>query len=159
MHLTLDELIGYTDEERARWERWFAAHGDAPLALRLPGESHPSVGALVLHIFGPESQYLQFLRGDELTDYTTLPTDRADPLFDFGRAARERTRAFVAAARPEDWSRTVEPREEFPVSARKIVAHVLLHEIRHWAQLATAVRAHGLAPPGDHDLLFSEAVK
>ncbi|HYP52753.1 MAG TPA: hypothetical protein VEQ42_04400 [Pyrinomonadaceae bacterium] len=38
MQLTLDELIGYTDEERAKWERWFAAHGDAPLGLRLPGD-------------------------------------------------------------------------------------------------------------------------
>ena len=159
MHLTLEELIAYTDEERAKWERWFAAHGERPLALPLPGGSHPSVGALVLHIFGPESQYLQFLRGDELTNYTTRPTDRAGALFEFGREARERTRAFVASARPEDWSRTVEPREEFPVSARKIVAHVLLHEIRHWAQIAAAVRAHGLAPPGDHDLLFSHALK
>lgn len=159
MQLTVEELIGYTDEERAKWERWFAAHGDGALALALPGEAHASAGALLLHIFGPESQYLQFLRGDELTDYTTRATDRAEPLFEFGREARARTRAFVASAGPEAWSRVVEPREDFPVSARKIVAHVLLHEIRHWAQLAAAVRAHGLAPPGDHDLLFSKALR
>ncbi|PYV21615.1 MAG: hypothetical protein DMG27_20285 [Acidobacteria bacterium] len=37
---------------------------------------------------------------------------------------------------------------------RKIVIHILLHEIRHWAQIATLLRVSGLT--GEfHDFLFS----
>ncbi|HEV2763796.1 MAG TPA: DinB family protein [Pyrinomonadaceae bacterium] len=161
MHLTLDELIAYTDEERAKWERWFDAHGEAaPLKLLPAGDLHASLGAFVLHVFGPEHHYVQFLRGDfDFVDLSRVRTDDAAALFDFGRRGREQLRAWVHAATPEDWERRVEPREEFPVPARKIIAHVLLHEVRHWAQIAALVRHHGLAPPGDHDLLFSAALK
>ena len=43
--------------------------------------------------------------------------------------------------------------------ARKLIAHILVHEIRHWAQIALAVRLAGLEPPGDHDLFYSNAMK
>ena len=37
---------------------------------------------------------------------------------------------------------------------RKIVVHVVMHEIRHWAQIGTLFRLHGLT--GElHDFLFS----
>lgn len=40
------------------------------------------------------------------------------------------------------------------LTPRKIMVHVVLHEIRHWAQIATMLRQQGL--PGDfHDFLFS----
>ena len=42
-------------------------------------------------------------------------------------------------------------------TARKLVVHILVHEVRHWAQAAVVVRQDGLAPPGDHDLCFSES--
>ena len=159
MQLTRDELIDYTDEERAKWEHWFAGRGDGALALRPPGDLHADLGAFLLHIFGPEHHYVQFLRGDyDFADLSRVPTGSAAALFEFGRRGRAALRAWCAAARPDDWARRVEPREDFPVTARKIVAHVLLHEIRHWAQIAALVRQHGLAPPGDHDLLFSNAL-
>jgi uncharacterized damage-inducible protein DinB len=41
-------------------------------------------------------------------------------------------------------------------SARKLIAHILV-QIRHWAQVAVTIRQHGLAPPGEHDLLFSKS--
>jgi uncharacterized damage-inducible protein DinB len=40
------------------------------------------------------------------------------------------------------------------VSRRKLAAHILLHELRHWAQTAYAARVAGIQPPGEHDLLF-----
>ena len=39
-------------------------------------------------------------------------------------------------------------------SPRKIVTHVLLHEVRHWAQIATLFRLNGLKVDF-HDSLFS----
>lgn len=40
------------------------------------------------------------------------------------------------------------------LTPRKIVVHVLLHEIRHWAQIGTLLRLNGLTA-GFHDFLFS----
>ena len=44
-------------------------------------------------------------------------------------------------------------------SARKIVAHALVHGVRHWAQLATILRQQGRPTTGwQHDLLLSDAM-
>jgi uncharacterized damage-inducible protein DinB len=48
---------------------------------------------------------------------------------------------------------------QWTMTPRKLLLHILVHEIRHWAQIALAVRLSGLEPPGDHDLLFSKALK
>ena len=58
-----------------------------------------------------------------------------------------------------DEVRSIEVRDrQWPVTPRKLLFHILVHEIRHWAQIALAVRLAGFAPPGDHDL-FSHALK
>ena len=48
---------------------------------------------------------------------------------------------------------------DFVLSPRKLLFHCLLHETRHWAQIALAYRKAGLTPPGNHDLFFSKALK
>ena len=45
------------------------------------------------------------------------------------------------------------------MSPRKLLFHILMHEIRHWAQVALAVRIAGFEPPGDHDLIDSRALR
>jgi uncharacterized damage-inducible protein DinB len=44
------------------------------------------------------------------------------------------------------------------VTPRKILFHVFVHEIRHWAQISLAIRNSGLTPPGGQDLIFSSAL-
>jgi uncharacterized damage-inducible protein DinB len=46
----------------------------------------------------------------------------------------------------------------YALSPRKLLFHMVLHEVRHWAQIAAAVRAAGFAPPGEHDLIYSKAL-
>ena len=167
MHLTIAELLDYTDEERAKWRDWFAAQGNEPLQIALAGEAHPSVGALILHCFWAELFYAYWLRGEVLSkesavvqENQALKADEAEPIFNFGQTTRALLRAFTDAATPEAWERVLEMNAYgFGARgpARKLVAHILLHEIRHWAQVALVVREHGLAPPGDHDILFSKS--
>jgi LPS sulfotransferase NodH len=64
MHLTIDELLAYTDEERAKWEAWFQAQGDEPLKLAVPMDVHPTVGALILHCFWAELFYAHWMLDD-----------------------------------------------------------------------------------------------
>ena len=40
------------------------------------------------------------------------------------------------------------------MTRRRLLMHVVLHEVRHLAQLALAARSAGVEPPGDHDLFF-----
>ncbi len=46
------------------------------------------------------------------------------------------------------------PTGTYTTSRRKLTAHILLHEMRHWAQIAYAARAANVEPPGEHDLFF-----
>ena len=48
---------------------------------------------------------------------------------------------------------------DFVLTPRKLLFHCLLHETRHWAQIALALRLAGIEPPGDHDLFFSRALR
>ena len=167
MYLTIGELLGYTDDERERWRRWFSERGGEPLKIELAGEAHPTVGALILHCFWAEFFYAYWMRGELLTEesevvrrHKDVAADDAEGLFDFGLKARKEMRAFADSAGEEDWARVYEVEGggfEIRGPARKLVAHILLHEVRHFAQVAAAVRERGLAPPGDHDILFSKS--
>jgi uncharacterized damage-inducible protein DinB len=162
MYLTIQELISYTDDERAKWEKWFSLNGEESLQIPLAGDKQTTVGMLILHIFGPELRYVERLRGRPVTEYRDAPTDRADGIFAFGRRSRQGLREFVQQAQSGDWSRVLEfnvGQYQLGASARKIVLHVLMHEIRHWAQIARVMREHGLPPPGGHDLLLSNALE
>jgi len=167
MHLTINELLDYTDEERAKWEEWFSTNGNEPLKIALAGETHPSIGALILHCFWADLWYAYMVRDEVLTEESDivkenkdLPADHPDKIFAFGRFAREAMRAFTDSAGGEEWASVHEVKARgihIKGSARKLISHILVHEIRHWAQVAIAVRQNGLTPPGDHDLLFSKS--
>ena len=162
MQLTYDELVRYTNEERDKWRGWFVAH---PTAMEIdvqPGARHGTVGALIDHIFLVERRHLQRLRGADVDTRTGLSGLNAPPLFDYGASVRRELDQFVAEL-DEDVAN--EPRTftvqsgDFVLTPRKLLFHCLLHETRHWAQIALAVRRAGLEPPGNHDLFFSRALK
>ncbi len=158
----IDELVRYTNEEREKWRAWFAAHPAAIDAVVQPGGRLPTVGRLIDHIVLVERRHLQRLTGDPLSPSTGLTGSNAPPLFDYGASVRRELEQYVAGQDDEeaDQIRTFEVRErQWPMTARKLLFHILLHEIRHWAQIALAVRQAGFEPPGDHDLFYSRAIR
>ena len=161
LSLSFDELQRYTQEERDKWRRFFATQPDA-LELALPSPRFTTVGKLIDHIFLVERRHVQRLRGEALSDRTGLTGSNAPPLFDYGASVRRELEQFVADLDDDvaDQVRMFEVREQqWPMTARKLLFHILVHEIRHWAQIALAVRTAGLEPPGDHDLFFSRALR
>ena len=161
MQLTVEELIHYTDEERSRWEEWFRENGADMLHMPITGDRETTIGALILHIFGPELRYVQRLRDEPLTEYRGRPSGTVDQVFGFGLESRRALRDYVRGLKPADWSRPVHLKIgplERTASVRKIILHALMHEVRHWAQIARIMRDRGFAPPGGHDLLMSEAL-
>jgi|SRR5688572_30609870 uncharacterized damage-inducible protein DinB len=160
--MSYEELLTYTGGERDRWRAWFAAHPEAMDAAVQPGGRLPTVGKLIDHIFLVERRHLQRLTGDPLSHQTGLSGSNAPPLFDYGASVRRELEQFVRVLADEaaDEMRSFEVREQrWPMTPRKLLFHILLHETRHWAQIAMAVRLAGFEPPGDHDLFFSGAMR
>lgn len=159
--LTLEELFAWTEEERGKWESWFADHPGA-LALSLKGDKFGTVGGLIGHIFEAEWRQAHRFGGGPVPE-------RKDPagldrvaLFDYGRSTRAYIRGEASKLRDPDWSATIgfsTVNGPVELTKRKLVLHLMLHETRHWAQIARTVREHDLAPPGRHDLMFSDSVR
>jgi uncharacterized damage-inducible protein DinB len=161
MHLTVEELLQYTDEERARWEQWFRDNTEDLLKVPIQSDRENTIGALVLHIFGSELRFAQRLNGELPAEYRHRPCHHIDESFGFGIESRKALRRFVRHATPEDWERVLEfeiAGHVYKASARKIVFHVLLHEIRHWAQIAKLLRERGFVPGTNRDFLTSSAL-
>lgn len=163
MNLSYSELLRYTNDERDKWRGWFVAHPEAIDAPVQPGGRLPTVGKLVDHIFLVEHRHLQRLMEIKPSDQTGLTGNNATPLFDYGASVRRELEQYVADLDMDeaaDQVRTfVVGEQPWPMSSRKLLFHMLLHEIRHWAQIALAVRLAGFEPPGDHDLFYSRALR
>ena len=161
LELSSDELRRYLSEERDTWRRWLLSVPQAIDTPVQPGGRFPTVGKLIDHIFLVERRYLQLLHGLPLSTETGLTGRNAAPLFDYGASVRRELDRYIDGLEGDeaDQPRTLEVRERlWQITPRKLVFHILLHEIRHWAQVALAVRNAGLDPPGNHDL-YSRSVK
>jgi uncharacterized damage-inducible protein DinB len=160
--LGFDELRRFTNGEREKWRAWLVAHPAAMDVAVQPDGRFSTVGKLIDHIFLVERRHLQRLTNDPLSNETGLTANNAIPLFDYGASVRRELDRFVEVLDEDeaDEPRTIVVRETtYSMSPRKLLFHILLHEIRHWAQIALAIRVAGFEPPGDHDLLFSSALR
>ena len=162
MKLEFAELARYTQEERDKWRSWLAAHSDALEVEVQPGGRYPTVGTLIDHIFLVERRHLQRLRSAPLDTKTGLSGHHVPPLFDYGASVRRELEQLVEELDDDvaDEPRTFTVQSgSFSLTPRKLLFHCFLHETRHWAQIALAVRRAGLEPPGNHDLFYSRALK
>ena len=160
--IAYDELLRYTNAERDKWRSWLVQHPEAMEAPVQPGGRFSTVGKLIDHIFLVERRHLQRLTGDRLSQETGLSGSNASPLFDYGASVRRELEHFARTLSEDvaDEIRQIEVRDrKWPMSTRKLLFHILLHETRHWAQIALAVRLAGFEPPGDHDLFYSQALE
>jgi uncharacterized damage-inducible protein DinB len=158
--LSFSELIEYTDWQRSKWHEWLRQHGDGVLETSTGqhGDGRfQTIGDVVRHIFSAEKRYLDRLSNRPITDTASIPNNNIAALFDFGRQGRMDLKEFVKTLPASDWDTTVEfslMNKLLRMTPRKIIGHVLLHEIRHWAQIGTLYRLNGLT--GEfHDFLFS----
>jgi uncharacterized damage-inducible protein DinB len=156
--IDFQNLIAYTDHERAKWKKWLVAD---PSRLAIPFQSggrFATVGNLVNHVFWVEQRHLARLEGTPVPETTGAPEDDLNALFEYGDRVRANLKAFVNGAgdrmnQPITFS--LRDSGPFTVLRRKLAAHILLHEIRHFAQIAYAARVAGHEPPGEHDYFFA----
>jgi uncharacterized damage-inducible protein DinB len=160
LDVSLNNLLDYTEWDRKNWYDLFRKRGDPTLKIGAGAHGDgrfETVGDLVRHIFSAEKRYIDRLSDRPLFEAASIPNDNVEALFDFGRRSRKELRDFTAAFPRDDWDRAREFKilaNSLTATPRKVIVHVVTHEIRHWAQIATLLRLNGLAS-GFHDLLLS----
>lgn len=159
--ITLDELLAWTDEERSKWRSWLIANRSALDVVLQPGGRFPTVASLIDHIFLVEHRHALRLQRQELPTASGISPTDVEALFAYGDRGRQNVRAYLPTLAGADANT---PRDvvvasgTYALSPRKLLFHMALHEVRHWAQIAAAVRVAGFAPPGEHDLFYSRAL-
>ena len=162
LQISIDELLRYSSEERDKWRQWLVTHPAAMESPVQPAGGFPTIGKLIDHIFIVERRHLQRLQGQPLSSATGLTGNNVPPLFDYGASVRRELEQFARVI-DEDEARETRPiqiqEETVTISPRKLLFGILIHEIRHWAQVALALRIAGIEPPGAHDLRYSRALR
>lgn len=153
----LTELLDYSDHERTKWREWIAANPgrlDVPFQ---PGGRFPTVGALFDHVFLVERRHLSRLQGGTPPEATGIRPGDWTALFEYEDLVRADLRRYVAdldegtARQPMT---VVAQSGTQTMTRRRLVTHILMHEVRHLAQVAYAARRAGHEPPGQHDLFY-----
>ncbi|HUA63357.1 MAG TPA: DinB family protein [Verrucomicrobiae bacterium] len=159
-HQTIADLLDYTDWDRRQWFEWMSKRdaGFLRITAGTGGDGRfENVGDLVRHIFSAEKRWIDRLVNRPITDTATVPNDNVEGLFAFGRESRRDLREYLETLSAEDAATPQEftlMNQSFQATPKKIVTHVLMHEVRHWAQIATVLRLNGLKVDM-HDFLFS----
>jgi uncharacterized damage-inducible protein DinB len=151
LSLSIDDLLEYTDWQRAAW---FAFFRENPSRLSLSGGPHgdgrfATIGDLAKHVLSAELRYVQRLNNVALSDFTAFDSTDLTFLETLSADSRRSLRQLLEDFPEQQWE---SPREFIILNRRvvttpkKIVFHVLMHEVRHWAQIGTLCRVSGHAP-------------
>jgi uncharacterized damage-inducible protein DinB len=155
---------------RARRDLWATLEGVPDEVLSRPllnGEAFHCIKDLVFHIPVVEDGWI---REDILRDQPVLATNPAlkdadgspiyagvalQTLLDYWQAVEQRTLPYLASLTDDELKRVVtlhdSPEERFTVDG--LLWHVMIHEMRHTAQIAVLLRTQSIKPPA-LDLLF-----
>ena len=157
--LSFSELLQYANQETEKWREFFESNPaalDAPVSIA----GVKRVRDMLLHIFAVELRYAERLNHvAEVTPYERHTGKPSEELFAMGEQARGLLAEYLAKANDLDRVLTFPTLTSGTLSAskRKIAIHMLLHGVRHWAQLATALREAGFTQ-SKHDFIFSNVM-
>ncbi len=159
--ITLQELLIDNEAATKKWAAWFHAN---EAALEAPCDIYNSstVRGLLKHIFAVELRHSQRLLGEEVVAYDAISAGSLADLFEVHERAVSNLRTFLAAADMAALEEIIQLQTvsagTFHASRRKLFAHILLHSMRHWAQMSTSLRENGFKTDWPKDFLFSEAM-
>ena len=160
--IALEELLTDNETSTRKWQAWFTANSaalDVPCTIYNSG----TVRGLLKHIFAVELRHSQRLNGEADTAYESIPVGSFDDLVAIHSQAIQNLRSFVShaddAALQEIIALQTVSAGTLHASRRKLFTHILLHSIRHWAQLSSLLREAGYKADWPKDFLFSEALE
>lgn len=159
--LTGIELQDWVEATSRGWKELISAH---PEILSFPCDIREtkSVAELLQHLVAVEVRFAERLNDLPETPYESIPFDSADAIY----ATHDRAMQLLRPLMDRDeifWEKVLELKTRsvgvLRVTRRTVLVHLLMHSIRHCAQLATLVRAHGIAPDWQMDYLMMKLEK
>lgn len=157
--LSGEELMAWVEKTSERWLALLGQHPEA-LAIECDIMGTGMVAKLLQHIVAVEIRYAQRLADLPESSYDEVGYGSAKEIFATHDLAMGILRELLA--RQEfDWEHRIsfQTRSAGTLSAsrRTVLVHMLMHSVRHYAQLATLVRQHGINPGWSMDYLFMGA--
>jgi uncharacterized damage-inducible protein DinB len=153
--LTAQDLIAWNEKTATNWQRLLTSHPEL-LTRTCDIAGTKTVAELLQHIVAVELRYAERLADLPVSDYANIPFGTVESLY----ATHDRAVAIFQQllASEINWDEPLEFTTRTMGSARStrktIFFHALLHGIRHYAQLASLVRQHGVKPDWPMDYLF-----
>lgn len=142
--ITGDELQAWVETMSQQWRDFLAANPEV-LALPCDIRETRSVAEFLQHIVAVELRYAQRLNAIEETPYEQIAFDSPDAIY----ASHDRAMSLLAGLKDRDdgfWDErigfTTRSGGSMRVPRRVVFTHLLMHSVRHYAQLATLVRHH-----------------
>jgi uncharacterized damage-inducible protein DinB len=153
--LSARDVIAWLEKTSTGWRNLLTSH---PELLHTPCDimGTQTVAQLLQHIVAVELRYAQRLADQPVSEYAEIPFDSTESLF----TTHDRAIALLQRLLDEDidWDQTIQFKTRSLADARAtrkiILFHTLLHGIRHYAQLATLARQHGVKPDWPMDYFF-----
>lgn len=154
--ITGAELQEWVEDTSRGWNKLIAAH---PEILSFPCDIRETKSAaeLLQHVVAVELRYAQRLNGIPETPYESVPFDSVESIY----ATHDRAMELLRPLMDRDdsfWETILEFKTRsagiLRASRRTVLVHLLMHSIRHYAQLATLVRQHGIAPDWGMDYIL-----
>lgn len=154
--LSGNDLVAWVEQTSQGWRRLIAAH---PEALQIPCDVREatSVAQLLQHIVAVELRYAERLHGLSETPYAAIPCETSEALY----AIHDRAMALLRELENHDdvfWDESISfatrSAGSMSVQRRVIFIHLLMHSIRHYAQLATLLRQKGIPPDWPMDYIY-----
>jgi uncharacterized damage-inducible protein DinB len=150
---------------RARRDLWSTLEALPDEVLSRPlmnGERFHCIKDLVFHIAGVEDGWIHYTILCDEPVINTVPAlkDTEDAssfglgmLLDYWRAVEQSTLTYLATLNDTDLERLVDdsPTERYKLDG--LLWHIMIHEMRHTAQIAVLLHTQGIKPPS-LDLLF-----
>ena len=155
--IELARLIEYSNHERAKWKAWIAAEPSRLALAFQPAGRFPTIGSLFDHLFLVERRHLSRLEGAVPPEATGVAPGDWQGMLEYGDLVRADLKRYVAELEADEADQVLTftgPFGTFSMTRRKLAVHILLHELRHLAQIAYAARLAGVEPPGSHDYIF-----
>jgi uncharacterized damage-inducible protein DinB len=156
--LSAEEVLAWNEKTAQGWRKLLTDH---PELLTQPCDiaGTKSVAELLQHIVAAQLRYAERLAGLPISDYATIPFDSVESIYAIhDRATNIFQQLFASEI---DWNEpidfTTRTMGTLRSNRKTILFHALLHGIRHYAQLATLIRQHGVKPDSPMDYLFMHA--
>jgi uncharacterized damage-inducible protein DinB len=158
--ISFEDLLDYHQEQTEQWREYFLKH---PYLLKVDASATSTIADLLFHTFAAEYRVAQRLLGEIMFEDADFTRGNVSDLFSIADLAQIKFREYLARATQEEVSEVKKfpspTLGEFHATPRKLLTHAIVHSIRHWAQVARALREHGQRPDFSPDVLFSKRLR